>query len=427
MLKEIHVSLFDMIMCLSSALDLVSPSVVNHHKRVALIASSIASEVDLPIEDQRNIIMAGLIHDLGAITLQEKLKIKHYNLESTQSHAELGYILIRLFRPFEKLAPLVRYHHVPWNNGKGKQYQDKKVPLGAHILHLADRIEVLIDRDKHILGQPDLIIDRIANDSGKKFIPKLVEAFKRMAKREFFWLDCLSPKIDEILLRNSKLEKVELDLDQLQNLARLFSQIVDFRSRFTATHSTGVSASAEALAGMMGLSDRDCKLMRVSGYLHDLGKLAVPSEILDKTAALTSEELHIIRTHTYHTFRILSHVDELYDISIWGALHHERLDGSGYPFHYKGEEMPLPSRIMAVADVFTATTEDRPYRAGMGKEAVMDVLKNLSNNGLLEPDIVTKARDNFDELDIARTKAQEEADKDYAEFWQKLTELMMAD
>jgi HD-GYP domain-containing protein (c-di-GMP phosphodiesterase class II) len=427
MLKEIRVSLFDMILCLSSALDLVSPSVVNHHKRVALIASNIASEAGRPLEEQRNIVMAGLIHDLGAITLQEKLKIKHYNLELTQSHAELGYILIRLFRPFEKLAPLVRYHHIPWGNGKGKQYQDKNVPFGAHILHLADRIEVLIDSDKQILGQQDRIVDRIAHDSGKKFIPKLVEAFKRIARREFFWLDCLSPRIDEILLRNTSIEKVELNLDQLRNLARLFSQIVDFRSRFTATHSTGVSASAEALAGLMGLSDRDCKLMSVSGYLHDLGKLAVPAEILDKSATLSSEDLHIIRTHTYHTYRVLSNVDELYDISVWGALHHERLDGSGYPFHYKGEEMPLPSRIMAVADVFTATTEDRPYRAGMVKEAVIEVLGKLSKNGLLEPEIVSKAMDNFDVLDTARTAAQEKADTDYAEFWQKLTELMMAD
>jgi HD-GYP domain-containing protein (c-di-GMP phosphodiesterase class II) len=307
------------------------------------------------------------------------------------------------------------------------QYGREKVPLGAHILHIADRIEVLIDNNTHVLGQAEIIRNRISGDSGKKFMPKVVDAFQRISKREFFWLDCTSPELDALVAKNSLIETVELNLEQLLNLARLFSQIVDFRSRFTATHSTGVSASAEALARITGLSERDCKLMRVSGYLHDLGKLAVPSEILDKKDTLTSEELYIIRTHTYHTFRILSYVDELYDIAIWGALHHERLDGSGYPFHYKGDEMPIASRIMAVADVFTATTEDRPYRAGMEKGAVMDVLKNLGDTGLLAPEIVAKARSHFDELDTIRAHAQKEADKDYAEFWQKLTELMMAD
>lgn len=425
MLKEIHVSLFDMIMCLSSALDLVSPSVVNHHKRVAFIAFSIAVELGLPIEERRNILMAGLIHDLGAVTLEEKLNLNHFNLEEAQSHAELGYILIRLFRPFEKLAPLVRYHHIQWNVGRGMEYKNDKVPVGGHVLHIADRIEVLINDDTHILSQIDEITGRISSESGKKFIPKMVDAFRKIAKREYFWLDCTSSQLDSILAKSSKLEKVELNLNELLNLAKLFSQVVDFRSRFTATHSTGVSTSAEALARIAGLSERDCKMMKISGYLHDLGKLAVPAEILEKKGPLTQEDLFVIRTHTYHTFRILDKVSDLYEINVWGALHHERLDGSGYPFHYKGDEMPLASRIMAVADVFTATTEDRPYREGMKRGAVLEVLQRLSDNSLLDTRIVAIAKDNFDELNIARTRAQKEAEKDYAEFWQHLTQIMI--
>jgi HD-GYP domain-containing protein (c-di-GMP phosphodiesterase class II) len=103
-------------------------------------------------------------------------------------------------------------------------------------------------------------------------------------------------------------------------------------------------------------------------------------------------------------------------INSWAALHQERLDGSGYPFGYKKEELTLGSRIIAVADVFTALMEDRPYRKGMAKKRAADVLHSMVGNGELDKNLVDKVLDNFDEINEIRESAQKEAVREYDEF-----------
>lgn len=107
MIKEPQIRLSDLIMCLSSALDLVSPALVNHQKRVAYIALSIANEMGLPIEDRNSLMLAGLLHDSGALSLREKLDTLQFEVRNPQKHAEIGYLLLKGFEPFSKAALLV--------------------------------------------------------------------------------------------------------------------------------------------------------------------------------------------------------------------------------------------------------------------------------------------------------------------------------
>ena len=199
-------------------------------------------------------------------------------------------------------------------------------------------------------------------------------------------------------------------------MSKLFSYIIDFRSRFTATHSSGVAASSEALSRLVGFSERECRMMRIAGHLHDLGKLAVPAEILEKPAKLTEDEFNIIRSHTFYTYRILEPIGDLDVINTWGSFHHERLDGSGYPFHHKAQDLSLGSRIMAVADVFTAITEDRPYRKEMPSERALQVLQQMADSSALDSNIVSLLRVHFDEINSSRIAAQAGASKEYQEF-----------
>ncbi|MCP2521164.1 phosphohydrolase, partial [SCandidatus Aminicenantes bacterium Aminicenantia_JdfR_composite] len=103
-----------------------------------------------------------------------------------------------------------------------------------HILHLADRVAVAIKRKEEILGQVKGICERIEKNSGKMFMPELVDAFKNLATKEYFWLEAISPSISSILAHKSKSIIIELDVKELLDLAKLFCQIIDFRSRFTA-------------------------------------------------------------------------------------------------------------------------------------------------------------------------------------------------
>ena len=104
---------------------------------------------------------------------------------------------------------------------------------------------------------------------------------------------------------------LDFELDSIGKFANMFSHIVDFRSPFTATHSSGVTAVAEFLARVMGFSENEVYMMKIAGYLHDLGKLAVPVEILDKSASLNTDEFRIVRSHTYYTYKILENITNL--------------------------------------------------------------------------------------------------------------------
>jgi HD-GYP domain-containing protein (c-di-GMP phosphodiesterase class II) len=195
-----------------------------------------------------------------------------------------------------------------------------------------------------------------------------------------------------------------LDIDQLQELAVVFGRIIDFRSPFTATHSTGVATSASSIAGLMGIGSDEIKLINIAGHLHDLGKLAVPPSILDKPGPLAPDEASVMRSHAYHTYRILEMVPGMETINAWAAFHHERVGGGGYPF--MPATLPLQARIIAVADVFTALSEDRPYRFGMSRPEVVAILRREVAQGALDGDVVATVLDNFDVLDQLRHVAQ---------------------
>lgn len=174
-----------------------------------------------------------------------------------------------------------------------------------------------------------------------------------------------------------------------------------------------LAASAAVLARLCGMDREDEKLMRIAGHLHDLGKLAVSSEVIDKPARLNAREYHQIQHHAFHTRRLLEGMPSLGPVIPWASDHHERLDGSGYPFHLAGRQLPLGSQVMAVADVFTALAENRPYRSGMSHEAVAQVIWEKAKAGELNSDIVNTLCTHCDRIDRARIDAQAVAAREY--------------
>lgn len=416
MIKEPHVPLFYLVLCLSEAVDLIDPLLNGHHKRVAYVAYALGFEMGLSSQERDELILAGLVHDCGALSLKERLDLLQFETVNADKHSELGYLLFKNFEPLYTQARFVRYHHVAWDGGRGTEFNGNEVPMGSHILNLADRVAVLTSDREEILGQRQRILNLIVGQSGKMFVPDLVDVFSALAAKEYFWLDAAASTIGSILARRTRLATVELTPQQLLGFAKVLCQLIDFRSPFTATHSSGVAASAEALSKLLGFSERECQMMRVAGYLHDLGKLSVPSEILEKPAKLNKEEFNIISGHTYRTFTILESISDLDIINAWASFHHERLDGSGYPFHHKGADLSLGSRIMAVGDVLTAITEDRPYRSGMTPDRALEVLQRMARESALDANVVSTLRLHYDDVNSARILAQTEAAREYNEF-----------
>ena len=405
MTTNLSIALLDLVTCLAEAVDLISPSLARHHQQVAFIAYSLAQELQLTPQAQADLYLAGALHDIGALSLQERIGTLQFEFEEGAEHERIASDLLQQFPPLQPIARIIRHHHTYWEHGEGEF-----APLASHIIHLADRVAVLIKKERNILSQKESILARISAQKNKMFHPGLVKALHSLAKKESFWFDTI---YDTNFSQTLQPTFITLNLEQLADLAALFAKVIDFRSPFTATHSAGVAATAAKLAELASFKQHEVQLMHVAGHLHDLGKLAIPKEILEKPGKLTPEEYNLIKSHTYYSYRLLQNIPGLETINTWASLHHEHLDGSGYPFKLSADKLTPGSRIMAVADVFTAIAEDRPYRRGMAEDEMLRILYNLAAKNHLDREIVELLKENLPAINDTRLQAQELAHQSY--------------
>lgn len=407
MKRQLSVSLDNLLLSLSEVVDLASPSIAQHQQRTAFIALEVAKRANLAPEIIENIFAAALLHDIGAITVEEKMAIHHFEVVDTNTHTIRGQVLLEQIPWLRKLSKIVRNHHRNWSVWDDEI--ENQLVLSSQIILLADYVERLIDRNKYILHQTQEIVEKIEKLVDDVLNKKVIAYFVDVSRREEFWLDLASSRLYLLLLNNGPFSDVQIGIEDVLLLSNLFRDLIDFKSRFTATHTTGVSECAVMLSELFGLAEYDVKLMRIAGNFHDIGKLIIPNSILEKPDKLTVTEYQVMRCHTYYTYYTLNSIGGLQRIAEWAAYHHEKLDGSGYPFHCTNEEIGTGSRIMAVADIFTAISEDRPYRKGMEKDEIYRILKKQADDNLLDKRIVALLFDNYETIRIKVKEKQTEA------------------
>ncbi|MEA4895763.1 MAG: HD domain-containing protein [Oscillospiraceae bacterium] len=413
-IDQYFANLYDLIACLTRAVDLINPSISSHHKQVAYMAFNIADAMRLPVDQKRTLVLAALLHDIGALSLDDKMDFFEEEPLTINNHAFIGARLFGSSPIMKNVAEVIKFHHIPWNNGKGSSYNGEYVPLLSHILHLSDRVAIRIDRNENVISQIMSIKEYIMSARDKVFVPELVDAFMSICDEEALWLELVYRPTVFTGQNDLSLQSINLTLDETVDFTKILSQIIDFRSRFTSTHSAGVAAVALKLAELSGFSEGECKMMSIAGNLHDIGKLAIPREILEKADALEPAEYDIIKSHTFYTYYLLTPISKFESIAQWAAYHHEKLNGRGYPFHIRAEGLSLGSRIMAVADIFTAITEDRPYRKGMTQEKAETVLAHMVENGSISQPIVTLLENNYKTIENLRRESAARAAADYS-------------
>ena len=411
-------------MGLSSALDLISPMVVDHHIQVTSYAVKIAEEMGLSDNEKSVVAMAAALHDIGAVSFNEELPMS-FRDDGINRHADLGYLLLRDFPPLYDAAIVARFHHLHWNKGKGAYFGNTVVPLASHIVHLADRIAVEVYMFGNVLDKADGVKKKVIAERGMMFHPNVTDAFLRLADKEYFWLEALAPLTSRYEITSSAASwNIKIDLKMMLALSEMFRIIIDFRSRMTAAHSKSVAEVASFLGRMAGFSRNECDMLHIAGNLHDLGKLAIPVEVIEKATSLTASEKYLVRAHSYYTFKILSEIGGLEVIAPWAAFHHEHIDGSGYPFHLSADSLPLGSRIVAVSDIFCALTEDRTYRSGLTLGETRTMMENMATGRKLDGNMVGLALESFEELDRVRMKAIDDSNREFRDLQESIRKLV---
>jgi putative nucleotidyltransferase with HDIG domain len=388
------VDLRQVIYALSDALDLVGIDDVGHGKRVGIMGAACGRSMALPDDEIRSLFDLGMLHDVGvSTTTTHGNLVREFDWEGAQLHCRIGHALLRDFPPLASHALPILYHHTRWDCLRSRDDVDVAVRARANLVFLVDRVDAMAAphyADRSLLMRTASIRDEIRSRSGTYFSPELVDAFLTASAQEAFWLS-LEPRGVQCA-REDMLEQqapCEATVAELRQLAEIFSRIVDAKSPFTAQHSAGVASLARHIAERMGVGPVNCDRLEIAGLLHDLGKLRIPDEILDKPGKLDDRERKIMNSHSFETYQILRHIHGFEEITRWASHHHEEPDGSGYPFHVRGSELPLEARILRVADIFQAMAQDRPYRKGLNAAEVLAFLEDMVRKGRVEPQIVS--------------------------------------
>ena len=380
----------------SYALDCVETELVHvpsrHAKRVAYMSVCVAEQLGICGKDLQDLAVYALLHD-NALTqyIQEEL---HSNLTDMKEmprigvHCSIGEENIQGFPFHTNVKNVILYHHENADGSGPFGKKSEEVPLFSRIIHLCDLLDQACCRKAFTTETWEWAKDVLQRIRGTMVDEECAEALERIFSEEYFL--SLGGNFEASLWNKVPRQKQELDFSQIKKLAGFFAKIVDYKSPFTSTHSIGVAERAEKLSRYMGFDEETVQKMYLAGALHDIGKVAVGNEILEKPDRLTDAEFAVMKHHAAYTYNILSEIDDFEEIRDFAAFHHERLDGTGYPFGKDASELNVQERMMACIDIYQALTESRPYKKGMSHERACEILKNMADKGWLDMDIIDK-------------------------------------
>ena len=350
---------------LAAAFDLAESQTPGHSARVAYLATAIADRVGVDAVKREHVLAAALLHDSG-IAVRPNAEAP----DDARGHTAAGAWAAAKFGLDRSVQEAIRSSHERWDGtGRPRRLAAEAIPLEALAVAAAhwasDEGEgldnLLVARSR--LRQPLAALLPVMG-------PAVAQALLDVLRDDSTWIAMSARNLGSTLAAQPG---VSGSTATLVETAKVFGEIIDAAAREPG-RSQHVAVLAVSLGRQAAMPEAMLEALSVAGYLLDLGLLGVPRHITDKPAILTVEEMETMQRHASGSARIVESLPGMDVVAHWIEAHHERMDGRGYPEMLEGEEIPLPARILAVADTYAALRAERPYRPAFGAETALDII-----------------------------------------------------
>ncbi|MDR5588082.1 HD-GYP domain-containing protein [Clostridium aquiflavi] len=389
-----NVTLKDVIIIMQRAFNAMDKRLLDHGEKVSYILLKLLQADGSYTDDEvLKLCTVAIFHDIGAYKVSERNKLIEIDSIAPINHAIYGSLFIKYFSPVSEMHKVVLGHHFTDTEIKEKNIKD--MPNEALLMGLADYISLL--HLKHNKINKSLIINRT-----KAYKKENIDLYLKALETTDF-----NKKLEDNTYKDELIEffdKKYISREEIINYIKMLTYAIDFRSEITVKHTIVVQAMSYEVAKLMNFDDDLCIKIKISAMIHDIGKIATPINILEKPGKLTDEEFEIMKDHAIIGYKILSNLD-IDDIRDIAMAHHEKLDGTGYPFGLKGEEISREARIVAIADIFSALMAVRSYKDEFSKDRIVEILKNMANSNKVDYNIVQLVVENYDYI-VERVKQE---------------------
>lgn len=378
---------------LSYALDCVERELVGvstgHGKRVAYISIVLGKKLKLKKEQLSDLVVCAVMHDnaLTQYIYEEYQKSDSNPTKTLGAHCYFGEENLKKFPFRTDMTDVILYHHETADGTGPYKIKGEDTPLGAQLIHFADVLDKECDLGNNSSTKYQQVLEFLEKGKGSIFIESQVTLFK----------ECFAPEDIEKLSEYSvekELRKlvpddiIDYGYEQMLDIMDIFAKIIDYKSEFTRDHSLGIAKKAMEMGHYYHYDEDTCYCLYIAGALHDIGKLAISNDVLEKPDKLTQDEYVYMKNHAWYTFQILSKVEGFEDILKWASFHHEKLNGTGYPFGKTAKELDHNDRLLACLDIYQALGEARPYKEGLPHNRCIAIMRDMADEQFIDNSIV---------------------------------------